>query len=121
MNQEASLNTVVIDSRGDIVHYQYLDALRGIAALLVLSVHMSMLSVLLNGRGFSIGAYGVQLFYILSALTLFLSSSKRFSSEERPIFKFFIRRFFRIAPLFYLTVIVAFLFTIDSSNHLFKA
>lgn len=111
MSQEASLNTVVVDSKDDIVHYQYLDALRGIAALLVLSVHISVLSILVGGRGFGLGAYGVQLFYILSAFTLFLSSSKRFSSEDRPVSKFFIRRFFRIAPLFYLTVIVAFLFT----------
>jgi len=102
---------IVPDVKGDIIHYQYLDALRGLAALLVLAIHLSALTVLLGKYSFGFGAYGVQLFYILSALTLFLSSNQRFSTEARPVAKFFLRRFFRIAPLFYLAVIIAYLFS----------
>lgn len=47
------------------------------------------------------GARGVQLFYVLSALTLFLSMGSRAAQERRPTLNFFLRRFFRIAPLFY--------------------
>jgi peptidoglycan/LPS O-acetylase OafA/YrhL len=90
-------------------HYDYIDGLRGVAALLVLFVHMPQVINLFNGKGFSFGAYGVQLFYILSAFTLFLSSSQRFFQEDKAKLKFFIRRFFRIAPLFYIAVIVAWL------------
>jgi len=84
-----------------------LDGLRGVAALLVLSVHLLQIINLFNGKSFSFGAYGVQLFYILSALTLFLSSSQRFTSESKASLKFFIRRFFRIAPLFYIAVVLS--------------
>lgn len=117
MSQESEI-AVALDAKGDIIHYQYLDALRGIAALLVFAVHISVLSVLLGKYSFSFGAYGVQLFYILSALTLFLSSSQRFSTETKPVAKFFMRRFFRIAPLFYLAVIIAYLFSNGVAYHL---
>ncbi|MDD2637134.1 MAG: acyltransferase [Bacteroidales bacterium] len=93
----------------EIQHYNYLDGLRGVAALLVLFVHMPQIVDLFNGGGFGFGAHGVQLFYILSALTLFLSSSQRFASEDKASLKFFIRRFFRIAPLFYIAVILSWL------------
>lgn len=49
--------------------------------------------------------YGVQLFYIVSALTIFLSYSKRKNNEISPNRNFFIRRFFRIAPMFYLAIL----------------
>ncbi len=52
------------------------------------------------------GARGVQLFFIASALTLFLSMESRKEQEEWPILTFFIRRFFRIAPAFYLAIII---------------
>jgi len=51
------------------------------------------------------GARGVQLFYIVSAFTLFLSMNNRQKAEKNPTFNFFVRRIFRIAPLFYLAVI----------------
>ena len=50
------------------------------------------------------GAMGVQLFFIASAFTLFLSFSKRNSMEQFPVRNFFIRRFFRIAPIFYIAI-----------------
>jgi peptidoglycan/LPS O-acetylase OafA/YrhL len=52
------------------------------------------------------GALGVQLFFIASALTIFLSLNSRQSKESSPTRNFFIRRFFRIAPMFYLAILV---------------
>lgn len=82
--------------------HDYVDALRGVAVLMVVMAHTpvppdSAVLTLLN----TVGAYGVQLFFILSAFTLFLSLDARRDSEARPILFFFIRRVFRIAPAFY--------------------
>ncbi len=89
--------------------YDYIDALRGFAILGVVLVHTSHwvapTSEILN-RIADEGARGVQLFFLASALTLFLSMGARREQEERPLLSFFIRRFFRIAPLFYLAIIV---------------
>jgi peptidoglycan/LPS O-acetylase OafA/YrhL len=51
------------------------------------------------------GAYGVHLFFVASAFTLFASLSRRSSSESRPTLNYFLRRFFRIAPLFWLALL----------------
>lgn len=86
--------------------YVYIDALRGIAFLGVFFCHVAasmtpgsgmprFLYELLDG-----GFRAVPLFFLLSALTLFLSLDAR-KDEARPDRNFFIRRFFRIAPLFY--------------------
>lgn len=83
--------------------YDFVDALRGIAVLLVILSHTPLAPSLtfLN----VIGAYGVQLFFVVSALTLFLSMEAKHDSEARPVLFFFIRRFFRIAPAFYLAAL----------------
>jgi exopolysaccharide production protein ExoZ len=86
----------------------YLDALRGIAILGVLLVHMGQAVQGLPEwftNGASFGARGVQLFYIVSAYTM-LTISRNGLNEQ----SFFIRRFFRIAPLFYLSIVVYLLF-----------
>lgn len=90
----------------DIKKYEFIDALRGLAVLGVILVHTSLwvsppdylANIVENG------ARGVQLFYVASAFTLFLSMSSRQNTERHPIKNFFIRRFFRITPLFYLAV-----------------
>lgn len=46
------------------------------------------------------------LFYLVSAFTLFLSLDQRRSHESGPVRNFFIRRFFRIAPLFYCAILI---------------
>ncbi|WGK69408.1 acyltransferase [Candidatus Haliotispira prima] len=51
------------------------------------------------------GARGVQLFFILSAFTLFLSYHNRKNREINPDRNFLLRRFFRIAPLYYLGIV----------------
>ena len=86
----------------------YVDALRGLAILCVIMVHTSQYGrfnvpeMIANIIGQ--GARGVQLFYLASAFTLFLSFKNRLTREKFPIRNFFIRRFFRIAPMYYLGI-----------------
>lgn len=87
----------------------YIDALRGLAILAVLMVHTkqfgnSNLPQMVNNI-LSQGSRGVQLFYVASAVTLFLSFNRRYDKEKFPIKNFLIRRFFRIAPMYYLGII----------------
>lgn len=89
--------------------YDYISALRGFAILGVVLVHCSNFvhpsSTILSKIAIQ-GARGIQLFYLVSALTLFLSMKVRKHQETSPLVSFFIRRFFRIAPLFYLAIII---------------
>lgn len=87
--------------------FDYLTALRGWAASGVVLVHMRALpapklalSPILVPLVWG-GLLGVPLFYVLSAFTLSLSASRR---GGEPIVDFYIRRFFRIAPLFYVMI-----------------
>lgn len=85
--------------------YNWVNALRGYAILLVLLIHSSQSFQVSNfGRLFcENGDLGVQLFFILSSFTLFNSYSKRKLTEKENVKRnFFIRRFFRIAPYYYL-------------------
>lgn len=86
----------------------YVDALRGLAILGVVMVHTGSYGSS-NPTGvlaqiIGEGARGVQLFYLASAFTLFLSFKNRLTKEKLPIRNFFIRRFFRIAPMYYLGI-----------------
>ena len=84
-------------------HYDFIDALRGLAFLAVFMLHASLMtdglppllgSIL--GRGYA----GVQLFFVVSALTLAMSLKGR-ASEPAPLTAFYIRRLLRIAPMFW--------------------
>lgn len=94
--------------RAEINQYEFIDALRGIAILLVVITHVASItppSLPVLRLIAANGAYGVQLFYVVSALTLFLSTDQRSHLEKNPTRNFFIRRLFRIVPLFYLSVL----------------
>jgi peptidoglycan/LPS O-acetylase OafA/YrhL len=87
----------------DTRHLAYIDALRGYAILGVIGVHASQSGAelawplqLLADQG----ARGVQLFFVVSALTLTLSWRERHDG----VIPFYIRRFFRIAPMFWLAI-----------------
>ncbi|MGL4598642.1 MAG: acyltransferase family protein [Bacteroidia bacterium] len=89
--------------------FAYVDALRGFAILGVLLAHAnqygtSLGSATLDGIALQ-GSRGVQLFYLASAFTLFLSFQKRQTLEAAPVQNFFIRRFFRIAPMYYIGIV----------------
>ena len=83
--------------------FAFVDALRGYAILLVILVHTSLLVKGLPGWLYSIaanGARGVQLFYIVSAFTLFYSLKYNHKSETNKVLNFYLRRFFRVLPGF---------------------
>ncbi len=89
-------------------HLGHLDALRGIAVLGVILIHIGQafpnkLYEYVNNPGMR----GVQLFFVVSAFTLLLSSQQR-KTEAMPTVAFFLRRFFRLAPLYYVFVLLAF-------------
>ncbi|QJW99854.1 acyltransferase family protein [Frigoriglobus tundricola] len=87
--------------------YQYIDAVRGWAILAVILVHSGYNCVSPNtvyAELYSRGSYGVQLFFVASALTLFASHESRRKTDTRPLLAFFTRRLFRIAPLFWVGI-----------------
>jgi peptidoglycan/LPS O-acetylase OafA/YrhL len=102
----------------------YLDAFRGLSALWVMLFHYNhyfgkewakpnyLQQVLENGY------LGVAFFFVISAFSMGLSSDKH---KEDSIVYFYIRRFFRIAPLYYLILIIgiAFLYGVSSYSGLF--
>lgn len=90
--------------------YDYIDSLRGIAILLVVIVHTSQSIDELHpylGSICRFGQMGVQLFFVLSALTLSYSLEK-VEYSLKTIVAFYIRRVFRIAPVYYLGIVFYF-------------
>lgn len=98
------------DSNKQFVRLHFLDALRGYAAFYVVFYHM----VLLSSPHLQIpswlklyistGGIGVTLFFVLSAFALCYSMDLR-KKQQSELKDFYIRRFFRIAPLFYLMMV----------------
>ena len=85
-----------------------IDALRGYAILLVIAVHSTPYIQELvwpAKRVLLMGVYGVQLFFLASALTLLMSWKRSKDPLNVRATKFFVRRFFRIAPLYYAAII----------------
>lgn len=91
----------------------FIDALRGIAAFYVVIYHIGhvtwprfnspeIISPIINN-----GGSGVILFFVLSAFTLCMSMDSRTHNEKNHVRNYFIRRFFRIAPLFYFILAVS--------------
>jgi peptidoglycan/LPS O-acetylase OafA/YrhL len=101
----------------------YLDAFRGISALWVLVYHFNhyytkdyvkpiwVQNILENGY------LGVAFFFVISAFSMGLSSDRH---KEGSVLYFYIRRFFRIAPLYYviLAIGITFLYRIYSYSGL---
>jgi exopolysaccharide production protein ExoZ len=82
------------------------DFLRGLAILGVIAVHTSQIfPSQISAIDFmaSLGRFGVQLFYFISALTMCYMWEIR-EGEKNPVKNFYIRRFFRIAPLFWIAI-----------------
>lgn len=83
--------------------YAYIDAMRGYAILLVIAVHSSQYFSDLPDAVRTLadqGARGVQLFFVASAMTLSMSWQARHDGAV----PFYIRRLFRIAPMYYLSI-----------------
>ena len=81
----------------------YLDALRGYAILGVVATHVQSLVSdrpgVINAYA-DLGAFGVELFFVVSAFTLTESWLQRDDGAAA----FYIRRFFRIAPVFWMGI-----------------
>ena len=86
-----------------------LDALRGIAVLMVLAFHYTTrLGQLVPGAawgGFPLGAYGVHLFFVISGFVIIMTLDR----SERPA-DFLVARFSRLYPAYWTGLIVTSLF-----------
>jgi peptidoglycan/LPS O-acetylase OafA/YrhL len=80
--------------------FDYIDALRGYAILGVMIVHGGQCVQGLDVGATAWGARGVQLFFVVSAFTLMSSWAQRNDGAQA----FYIRRLFRIAPMFWLAI-----------------
>jgi peptidoglycan/LPS O-acetylase OafA/YrhL len=89
-----------------------LDAGRALAIVGVVAVHLSFQfpnlpdAVTLMAR---MGQYGVQLFFVISAITIFMTlemDHQRCADARHVTLRFYIKRFFRIAPLYYAAIAV---------------
>lgn len=94
-------------------HLPWLDGLRGGAALWVLLSHVQILSGVKYIPVLSWGGLAVDLFMMLSGFLMAHHYIQRKKAEpwesSRTFFVFWVRRFFRIAPLYYVLLVVAFL------------
>lgn len=105
-HSEAGTNPAKLPKRADPSHFAYIDAVRGFAFLAVLVMHAAFVIGPFYGRSVLVQAfYGVQLFFLASAITLCHSMAERQKVDRFPVFYFYLRRFFRIAPLFWLAMI----------------
>lgn len=91
---------------------QYLNALRGLAAMWVLIEHTALspqprlyVPGWLDTFVVS-GSMGVELFFVVSAFSLCIAMPTH-AKEKRPLVGFALRRLFRIAPLFYAIMLLA--------------
>jgi len=88
----------------------FLDALRGIAAAYVVLFHLVYVGGVTPPAwlwGFTRqGGSGVMLFFVVSCFSLFLTMPARLR-EEHPRLSFYMHRFFRIAPLFYVWLLAS--------------
>lgn len=99
----------------------HIDVARGLAIILVIIVHTALIipdlsSIVKKISG--LGQLGVQLFFVVSAYTLCLSYDRRVN-EPCKVTAFYLRRFFRIAPLYYLGIPIY--FTVRHLDGLFNA
>jgi peptidoglycan/LPS O-acetylase OafA/YrhL len=82
-----------------------LDFLRGLAIVGVMAIHVSQSfpsNIHAVDYAFMCGWTGVNVFYFVSAMTMCLMWTRR--TETKASRKFYIRRFLRIAPLFWLAI-----------------
>lgn len=99
----------------------YLDALRGYAILGVILTHTTrhfhgVIPETMYYFGIQ-GSRGVQLFFVVSAFTLFYSLEKYSLDRKFSLQDFYIKRLFRIAPMFYFALLFYMIF--DFTNEIF--
>jgi peptidoglycan/LPS O-acetylase OafA/YrhL len=110
-------NTIVGSTvrHDDVQRLAYIDCLRGYAVLLVITSHLTYAYPNLPypvHRLTVLGWYGVQLFFLASAITLMMSWNAeviRYGRGDAP--SFFLRRFFRITPAYYAAALLYYFVT----------
>jgi peptidoglycan/LPS O-acetylase OafA/YrhL len=103
-----------------IARLKFLDAGRGLSICGVVAVHtvqhfstgISELDLVI-----SMGQFGVQLFFIISAYTMMHTLSERTGKERGYIVNFWLRRFFRIAVPFWVAMLLYESFRVAGSNY----
>lgn len=111
MNTNLSENAEVVNVTAVSAHrpnYFYIDCLRGYAVFLVILTHVQGPYLDLPWRFRQLvqsGWHGVQLFFLASCVTLLLSWNHDVQRGTLSIRSFFIRRFLRIAPAYYLAAL----------------
>lgn len=88
--------------------FDYIDSLRGFAILGVIAGHAAQIAQL-KGSLLSVailGGYGVQLFFVVSAFTIFLTYERSIQRERSPVRNFFIRRLMRIVPVYWFGILI---------------
>jgi peptidoglycan/LPS O-acetylase OafA/YrhL len=88
---------------------EFFDIARFFAIFGVIAVHVGQNSLPSHFFGdlYNLGRFGVQLFFVISGATVYLSYSKKFNTGNNLLI-FYIKRFFRIIPLFIIMTIVYF-------------
>lgn len=87
-----------------------LDSARGLAILGVIAIHISQAVHLETGLLHALainGDMGVELFYVLSAFSLMMVFHAREATGHHGLQGYFIRRFFRIAPMFWIVLLLS--------------
>lgn len=83
----------------------FVDRLRGIAILMVIAMHYLQVFASPVVRDWNeIGQIGVQLLFVVSAFTLCLSADNRRDEPQR-LWAYAVRRYFRIAPVYYVGIL----------------
>ena len=99
----------------------YIDGLRGLAALMVFMIHSGSPAIRALGKYGNLvvdhGRYGVSVFFVVSAYTLCLSIAPAFDGEAPSWAAYFIRRLFRIAPLYWLVLTLVLALGLRESQH----
>jgi len=93
--------------------FVYIDALRGVAIIMVIMVHTAQSISGISHFPWQLaefGQMGVQLFFVLSAFTL-CNSYEQKKCNPNVLSIFYLRRFFRIAPMYYFGILLYFLFS----------
>ena len=90
----------------------YIDGVRGWAILMVITCHVGSAFAELPypvRKITNFGWHGVQLFFLASAITLLMSWHRSQVHDMRAVKYFFLRRFLRIAPMYYSGALIYFI------------
>lgn len=98
------------------IYFKGLNGIRAIAALIVVVWHTAQFSRLfnlhhLNFQSNSMAGYAVDMFFVLSGfLITYLLLAEKEKTKTIDLKKFYLRRIFRIWPLYYLAIILTLIF-----------